>query len=407
MFFFLRNGCSATYRNCSARPSAHSYMMWKKMLRSFVHATLPKTEPMPIKRASICIQNAASPSSLSLHTSDRTSMSTPLRSSCAFLLIFFCLWNLATGECNHRKKRRKSRSEKGPTRHIAKLFTVNNKLLDAFQPGIFIKCIDNIVEHIENSWCMGAEPNRALLGQKSRYSYLEWSSRSSATHSETRQRDVFECGELLLVLGESLEESEENMLGRVQALRGLSIKNWKQIHSNHTDWMYISALTFALGIFHVSLIICTSAVVSSTMGGVGTSLSEVEAILWRKLPIAEIHFFVDWRLRRPDEEWTHVPNERSELSWKCKYQAPWLVFTNTIARRAIERKKSIRWTSHYSSHRSHFYLTSPKSVFFEKKLNHRANVKLALGSSIQRFYGALSYNQTQNWSFNWAFRRFF
>jgi hypothetical protein len=74
--------------------------MWKKMFMSLFQATLPKRaekQQHHVNAGPINIQSeASSPSSLSLQTSDRTSMSTPRRSFCAFLPIFLCLWDLPT-----------------------------------------------------------------------------------------------------------------------------------------------------------------------------------------------------------------------------------------------------------------------------------------------------------------------
>jgi hypothetical protein len=84
-------------------------------------------------------------------------MSTPRRSFCAFLLIFFCLWNLPTAtnriqvSVNHLEK--------------AVPLTFHYQLLDAFQLWIFVKRVNDIVEHIKNSRCMGAEPNSSLIGR--------------------------------------------------------------------------------------------------------------------------------------------------------------------------------------------------------------------------------------------------
>ena len=164
------------------------------------------------------------------------------------------------------------------------------------------------------------------------------------------------------------------------------------------DWIYISALTFALGIFHVSLIICTSADVSSEMGGVGTSppLLEDDESFWRKLPMVKKSH--DCCLLRSDEEWTHVRNGRG-ASYRESVnirRAPWLDFTNTIRRREQLREKSIRWLG-ITVHIAHILcLTSPNIFFlyfritFEKKLNHRAERRIGPRvTPIQPFYDAL------------------
>jgi hypothetical protein len=75
---------------------------------------------------------------------------------------------------------------------------------------------------------MGAEPNCSLIrGKLVIISVISF--RALYTHFEACQRDVFECRELLLVFGESLEESVENMLGRVEALR---IEHNKKLKTN-------------------------------------------------------------------------------------------------------------------------------------------------------------------------------
>jgi hypothetical protein len=90
-------------------------------------------------------------------------------------------------------------------------FTFNDQLFDAFQLWIFAECVDDVVEHIKNSRCMGAEPDSSLIGCVL-VIHSAINRHESITHFKLYQWHVFERHEALLVLRVSLEEGVEDVL---------------------------------------------------------------------------------------------------------------------------------------------------------------------------------------------------
>jgi hypothetical protein len=186
--------------------------------------------------------------------------------------------------------------------------------------------------------------------------YCNWSSKLTQTHFQIRQRNVFEGCKFLLIFGKSFEESVEDNLGRIECLRSAK---WKQIISSvHVDLMYISALTFALGIFHEFLMNSISSDVNDTIWGVTTSLSIV-AFLCKILPILKASSIERRNCDRKkthnrftlnfNEEWTksHVPEWEPNRHWSVN-----IIFyfaTHTSAQRdKWFRKKEKNWKKRWN-----------------------------------------------------------